>query len=925
MKGKSHPQKCYFKSYRGILVMISLATLIIVASTLIFNHTAKKASDETTISLSQFYLEEIADRTVYEISAELERNIEQLQRVTKEMKKDHLKTDASLRAYLDMIQQLNGLDIFAVVDEDGMVYTSDNTFSGISRFDFLSKPVTKTKLYTTKTTQSRAMVLISTPTEKFSFGGTHIVSCITGVDVDKIISAQQLQGVNNQVLCRLFNGDDGTCIVESEGRYADGSSIFDVWKNDCSFSGKYSSEKLISDWNTHTEGYAYYTAKEGSTYLYYKPVPDTNWMVSVRLRKNVIGTQIQASGNKTLRGSQIQLFVVMVSMFAVFVYAIKQIHKNQAEQFEKEKEEELLRQEAKASEERLRLQEELLQKEKAASRQASVLQILSKEYSYVYYIDLEEDTGIPLRLSDKAFDLYGFKMENTYSFRKEYENYIQTSTTPDQAEDLLRFSDSAFLHQILKDDEILTYLYRTLSGGKEIYTQLRIARVEDDVNFRHIVLGFAIVDDAVRAEQENQRALKDALAQAELANKAKTTFLNNMSHDIRTPMNAIMGFTNIALRQEVKPEVRGCLEKISESSEHLLTLINDVLDISRIESGKTRFSPVPVDLTEIADIVLDIAHGFLSNRNITFEVKRTKLKHSYVLADAVRIREVLVNILSNAVKFTEDGGLITFIADCSPGKDEKHIIVTYQISDTGIGMSSDFLEHIFDEFSQEESSARTQYKGTGLGMAITKRYVDLMGGTISVQSEKGKGSTFVVELPLELTNESNVKKQCIPVSKVNLNGVKILLAEDNDLNAEIATIQLENIGMTVTRVENGKEVVKLFSENSPGTFDVILMDIMMPLMNGYEAAKTIRAMKNRKDAKKIPIIAMTANAFAEDVLEALQAGMNGHIAKPIVMDEVVNTIVNNLNESIRQETKENDCYERCKRGCLHQSSEYTQR
>ena len=909
MKGKSHPQKCYFKSYRGILVMISLATLIIVASTLIFNHTAKKASDETTISLSQFYLEEIADRTVYEISAELERNMEQLQRVTKEMKKDHLKTDASLRAYLDMIQQLNGLDIFAVVDEDGMVYTSDNTFSGISRFDFLSEPVTETKIYTTKTTQSRAMVLISTPTEKFSFGGTHIVSCITGVDVDKIISAQQLQGVNNQVLCRLFNGDDGTCIVESEGRYADGSSIFDVWKNDCSFSGKYSSEKLISDWNTHTEGYAYYTAKEGSTYLYYKPVPDTNWMVSVRLRKNVIGTQIQASGNKTLRGSQIQLFVVMVSMFAVFIYAIKQIHKNQTEQFEKEKEEELLRQEAKASGEKLRLQEELLQKEKTASRQASVLQILSKEYSYVYYIDLEEDTGIPLRLSDGAYDLYGIRMDYTYSFRKTYENYVRSSTASEQSEELLRFSDSAFLHQILKNDEILTYLYRTISGGEEIYTQLRIARVEDDDNFRHIVLGFAIVDDAVRAEQENQRALKEALTQAELANKAKTTFLNNMSHDIRTPMNAIMGFTNIALRQEVEPEVRGCLEKISESSEHLLTLINDVLDISRIESGKTRFSPVPVDLTEIADIVLDIAHGFLSNRNITFEVKRTKLKHSYVLADAVRIREVLVNILSNAVKFTEDGGLITFIADCSPGKDEKHIIVTYQISDTGIGMSSDFLEHIFDEFSQEESSARTQYKGTGLGMAITKRYVDLMGGTISVQSEKGKGSTFVVELPLELTNESNVKKQCIPVSKVNLNGVKILLAEDNDLNAEIATIQLENIGMTVTRVENGKEVVKLFSENSPGTFDVILMDIMMPLMNGYEAAKTIRAMKNRKDAKKIPIIAMTANAFAEDVLEALQAGMNGHIAKPIVMDEVVNTIVNNLNESIRQETKENDCYE----------------
>ena len=323
MKEKDRPGRGYFRSYWGILSMIGLATLIIIASTLVFSQTAKKAADETTISLSQFYLEEIADRTVYEISAELDRNVEQLQRAVDEMRSEHLQSSEALRAYLSMIQRLNGLDIFAVVDENGMVYTSDNSFSGISRFGFLSEPVTETKLYTTRTSQSRAMVLIAAPAERFPFADTHIVSCITGVDVDKIISAQQLQGVNNQVLCRLFDGDDGSCLVESEGRYADGSSIFDVWRNDCTFSGEYSSEKIIFDWNNRTEGYAYYTAKEGSTYLYDKPVPGTDWMVSVRLRKNVIGTQITESGRKTVRGSWIQLFVVMFTMLAVFIFAFR--------------------------------------------------------------------------------------------------------------------------------------------------------------------------------------------------------------------------------------------------------------------------------------------------------------------------------------------------------------------------------------------------------------------------------------------------------------------------------------------------------------------------------------------------------------------------------------------------------------------------
>ena len=402
------------------------------------------------------------------------------------------------------------------------------------------------------------------------------------------------------------------------------------------------------------------------------------------------------------------------------------------------------------------------------------------------------------------------------------------------------------------------------------------------------------LSDRTKDKKINQR-LEDAFHTAENANRAKTTFLNNMSHDIRTPMNAIIGFTNIAMKHEPEAEVRSCLEKIRESSDHLLTLINDVLDISRIESGKIKFAPIGVDIVEVTDTVLSIMYGFLSNRNITFHTHLAIPETRYVLADAVRIREVLVNILGNAVKFTGDGGSITFTSDYLPGADDRHMIVRYRVTDTGVGMTKEFVKHIFDEFSQEESSARTHYKGSGLGMAISKRYVDLMGGNISVESEKGKGSTFTVELPLELTEADKVQKQASPGDSTDLTGVKILMAEDNDLNAEIAMVQLEELGIHITRASDGKEALKIFASNQPGTFDIIFMDIMMPKMNGYEATNAIRTLQNRPDARTIPIIAMTANAFAEDVQASLDAGMNGHLSKPIVIDEVVKTIARNLN------------------------------
>ena len=383
------------------------------------------------------------------------------------------------------------------------------------------------------------------------------------------------------------------------------------------------------------------------------------------------------------------------------------------------------------------------------------------------------------------------------------------------------------------------------------------------------------------------RELQEALEQANVASAAKSRFISSMSHDIRTPMNAIMGYTAIALTKEQKPDVKDCLKKINNSANHLLTLINDVLEISRIESGKMTANPTRTNLSAMLDEVVDIAQGFIANRKLELKVNRAKVAIPDVLVDEIRVREVLINVLGNAIKYTKDGGTITFATEMRKGNTPSDIVVIFTIADTGIGMSKDFQAHMFDDFSQEKTDARTEYRGTGLGLSICKKYVALLGGTIAVDSKKNIGTTFTIEIPMTLTTTESLNKET--PENTDISGFHILLAEDNELNAEIAQTFLAGAGAKTTVAHNGEQALEIFQSHAPKTFDAVLMDIMMPVMDGLAATRAIRNL-DRPDAKTIPIIAMTANAFAEDAEKCIAAGMDAHIAKPVEIETIKRVI-----------------------------------
>ena len=401
-----------------------------------------------------------------------------------------------------------------------------------------------------------------------------------------------------------------------------------------------------------------------------------------------------------------------------------------------------------------------------------------------------------------------------------------------------------------------------------------------------------------KQEQEKDEKYKAELLRtakkAEAANEAKTEFLQRMSHDIRTPINGICGMINVADYYADNMEKQTeCRAKIKEASHLLLELINEVLDMSKLESDEVVLEEIPFNLNSIFEEILGVIEHMAAEQNIRIIWEEKEVTHWNLIGSPVHVKRILMNILSNAVKYNKENGYVYISCREIPSKQTAMTTLEFVCRDTGIGMAEAFQKRIFEPFAQEHAGSRTKFAGTGLGMPITKKLVEKMGGTISFESKEGTGTTFVIRIPFQIDADMKDRTETEEKTETSIQGLHVLLTEDNELNMEIAEFVLQNEGAVVTKAWNGQKAVDIFRKNRPGEFDVILMDIMMPVMNGYEAAKMIRSL-DREDAKVIPIIAMTANAFTEDKMRAKEAGMDEHIAKPVdgkLLVKVINELV----------------------------------
>nr|AHF24021.1 signal transduction histidine kinase [uncultured bacterium Contig1756] len=512
---------------------------------------------------------------------------------------------------------------------------------------------------------------------------------------------------------------------------------------------------------------------------------------------------------------------------------------------------------------------------------SSVAQALAGDYFSIYVVDPDTEAFVEYSSSEEYKNL-GIETQGANFFELSRRN-IEALIYPEDRDRFMAVFSRERVLKIIERDGHFTTKYRLMLNGIPTYVSMKATLLENR-NERRLIIGLTNIDAQMKREEEFRKHMADART------RAKNDFLANMSHDIRTPMNAIVGYTNIAKSHWDEPEVvADALDKIGSSSHFLLSLINDILDISKIESGKMQLSLAACDLRDIFRRIEDITALQAKNKSITITYSHDTVHHYKVMADDLRIEQVLINITGNAIKYTPEGKSVELIAEELGETEDKKIKYRFIVRDTGIGISKEYLPHIFESFTREEKTTVNRVQGTGLGLAITARVVEMMGGVISVKSRPGEGSEFTVELALEPSEPDDDTAEPDEMLQSDLNGKRVLLVEDNAINAEIATIILEQYGIVVDHAENGRIGADKAMTAEAGYYSAVLMDIQMPVMNGYEATRAIRSLPGEY-YRTLPIIAMSANAYDEDIRASLDSGMNAHIAKPFQPDDLIKTL-----------------------------------
>ena len=853
----------------GVLAVV----VILIIGTFWMGKSVNKDNGEAVRTVSLLYLDELAGRREQVVASKLTDYINDMDTALGLITPDDLSTVENFQAYQSRMKQFYGFGKFAFVDNEGKIYTSRGTRNDIDKYAFDYKNLSENQIFVKNLDGNTKKIIIAMPVDNLPFIGKTLVACFMEMDMNKMLESVSLQTTgNNNTFCNIYTKDGIALTNVVLGGLASENNLLGAMDT-AQFEDGYSLDKMKDDFKSGRKGYVAFTYGGIQETLYYVPVHGTDWMLTYLIRESVISEQIGSITDGIVFRSLLHSTITALVLVSMFVLVIVQLRRAAKSRLEKETADAENRVKQQELEEQLALQEELLAQEQHKAQQDNMIKVLASDYRSVYYINLFEDNGICYRSDDTIAE------GEHFSFSEKFTEYANTYITEEYREDFLNFVKPESIREGLKNDLTLIYRYVVKRNDVESYEMIRIVGVKskDGGNYiQFIGVGFADIDAEMRDSMAKNQALSDALKTAEEASKAKTTFLSSMSHEIRTPMNAIIGLDSLALNEPgISDSTRSYLEKINTSAQHLLSLINDILDMSRIESGRMTLRNEEFSFSKLIEQINIIFSGQCKEKKLEYNCHINGNMHEYYIGDAMKIKQVLINILGNAVKFTPEGGTVDFIIAKTADFDNKSAI-RFTIKDTGIGMSKDYLPKIFEAFTQEDMKATNKYGSSGLGMAITKSIVDMMNGKIEVDSEKGVGTTFNVTITLANSNKSDSIDNDV---EIKLNEMNVLIIDDDPIACDHAKMILEKMGVAAETVMNGKDAVEMVklrhARREP--YNLIIVDWQMPEMNGIETTKEIRKVIGNETA----IIILTAYNWDDIMEDALKAGVDSFIAKPL--------------------------------------------